>query len=524
MKGSVRVGAGVAATLLAAAAGAVYLRPMAVLDVALRAKLWSSGARGGWVRVDGEEIFYLRAPAKGRPQTVPLLLIHGLGARSLDWAALIPGLQAAGHDVIVVDLPGYGRSAKPEHAGYTIAEQERAVVGVLRELGIAVADVAGWSMGGWIAMKIAADHPERVRRLVLFDSAGVDFELPYEPSIFTPKDVDGVQRLVARLTPQARRMPRFVAKDLLRRARPTRWVMRRSVDAMLGGRDLMQHRLREIGQPTLVFWGEEDQLIPIEAGERIAEGIPNASLVRLPGCGHLAPTEGAALILPRMTRFSAGDELGPGRDLPLKGLRLGQAHVAQNAATQGQRHIGRGLRLIVKGGDAGEEGRSGLRHAQHVVQVDAIEGRLAQAQDERTPLFEADVGCPVHKAGREAGADGRKRAHGARQHNHGGGRIAARGDVGPDVGVCVQQHLGGGVTEKTLHQVGPARQVELFGLHAECAVREHQIDVLNARIGIEQGEHGAGEDGAAGAGDGERDRPWSGTVSHGFQACWPRTR
>ncbi len=303
LKGSVRVGAGVAATLLAAAAGLVYMRPMSVLDLALRAKLWRSGARGAWVLVDGVKIFYLRAPAVGGSHGVPLLLIHGLGARSLDWAALIPGLQAAGHEVIVVDLPGYGRSDKPEHVGYTIAEQERAVVGVLRELGIAVADVAGWSMGGWIAMKIAADHPERVRRLVLFDSAGMDFELEYEPSVFTPRDVDGVQRLLARLTPQARRMPRFVAKDLLRRTASTRWVMRRSVDAMLGGRDLMQFRLGEIRQPTLVFWGEDDRLIPIEAGERIVAGIEGASLVRLPGCGHLAPTECAAKIIPALTRF-----------------------------------------------------------------------------------------------------------------------------------------------------------------------------------------------------------------------------
>ena len=295
-----------AATLLTVAAGMVYLRPMSVIDLALRIKLWGGGARGAWAVVDGVKVFYLRAPAKGEARGVPLLLIHGLGARSLDWAALIPGLQAAGHEVILVDLPGYGRSEKPDHAGYTIAEQERAVVGVLRELGIGVADVAGWSMGGWIAMKIAADQPERVRRLVLFDSAGMDFEMPYEPSVFTPKDVDGVQRLMARLTPQAQKMPRFVAKDLLRRARPTRWVMRRSVDSMLSGRDLMQYRLGEIRQPTLVFWGEEDQLIPIEAGERIAAGIKGASLVRLPGCGHLAPTECAANILPVMTHFLEG--------------------------------------------------------------------------------------------------------------------------------------------------------------------------------------------------------------------------
>lgn len=299
-----KVGAGAAATLLAAAAGMVYLRPMSVLDLLLRGKLWQSGARGGWVEVDGMELFYLRAPAKGESRhAVPLLLIHGLGARSLDWAALIPGLQEAGHEVIIVDLPGYGRSAKPEHAGYTIAEQERAVVGVLRQLGIGLADVAGWSMGGWIAMKIAADHPERVRRLVLFDSAGMDFELPYDPSVFTPKDVPGVERLLARLTPNARRMPRFVIKDLLRRTRPTRWVMRRSVDSMLSGRDLMQYRLEEVRQPTMIFWGEEDRLIPIEAGERIAAGIAGSVLVRLPGCGHLAPTECATQILPQMTRF-----------------------------------------------------------------------------------------------------------------------------------------------------------------------------------------------------------------------------
>ncbi len=289
--------------MLAGVAGMISLRPMSIVTTALRGKLWWYGARGGFVLVGGVWLHYLRAPAKGRASAVPLLLIHGLGARSLDWTPVIPGLQAAGHEVYAVDLPGYGLSERPDAEGYSIGRLAGSVLGLMDALGLERVDVAGWSMGGWVAMKVASDRPERVRRLVLIDSAGLEFDVPYEPSIFAPTDVAGVRRLLARLTPKKVDLPGFVARDVLRRMRANGCVLRRNLEEMLGGADLMEQRLSAIDAPTMVLWGEQDELIPLEVGERIAVGIAGAEMVRVPGCGHLAPMEQPAEILTRMTEF-----------------------------------------------------------------------------------------------------------------------------------------------------------------------------------------------------------------------------
>jgi len=60
---------------------------------------------------------------------------------------------------------------------------------------------------------------------------------------------------------------------------------------MTSGRDLLDFRLHDIRQPTLVVWGAEDELIPLSVGKKIQEGIPDSSLAVIDGCGHLAPLE-----------------------------------------------------------------------------------------------------------------------------------------------------------------------------------------------------------------------------------------
>ncbi len=146
-------------------------------------------------------------------------------------------------------------------------------------------------MGGWVAMKLTLDHPELVDRLVVYDSAGVYFEAADDADLFTPQDVAGVSKLMAVLSPRPLKLPGFVARDVLQRNRGMAWVIRRSVAAMMDGRDLLDFKLQGISRPTLVVWGSRDDLIPLAAGERIHRGIPDSSIDVLEGCGHLAPAE-----------------------------------------------------------------------------------------------------------------------------------------------------------------------------------------------------------------------------------------
>ena len=85
-----------------------------------------------------------------------------------------------------LDLLGYGRSAQPRDAGYSISHQAAMVEGFLDSQHLQQVDLAGWSMGGWIAMQVALQQPERIRRLVLLDSAGLRFKLGFDPALFQP--------------------------------------------------------------------------------------------------------------------------------------------------------------------------------------------------------------------------------------------------------------------------------------------------------------------------------------------------
>ena len=279
------------ALMLIAGVVVVHRAPLWVADQKVRFSLWRSGVQSKYVGVDGNRIHYFEAMPRGGTEGVPLVLLHGLGAHGEDWGPLIPGLAAVGFHVYVPDLLGFGRSDRPD-VSYSISMQEKLVADFMRAVHIQPADIAGWSMGGWVAMKLAVDDPVMVDRLVLFDAAGIYFPAYTQlETIFDVRDVAGVHRLFALMTPDARPLPDFVARDLVRRIRKNYWVISRSMSAMTTGRDLMDFRLAVIRQPTLVVWGNRDALIPLSSGEKIHQGIRGSSLLVLNGCDHLAPAQ-----------------------------------------------------------------------------------------------------------------------------------------------------------------------------------------------------------------------------------------
>jgi pimeloyl-ACP methyl ester carboxylesterase len=268
----------------------MYLKPLWVADQEVRFKLWREGVESKYVEAGGYKIHYLEArPSKGEAGT-PLLLVHGLGARAEDWSAMIPALAAKGFHVYALDLPGYGRSEQPD-VSYSIGMEEAAVTEFMKAVGLTRADVGGWSMGGWIAMKLALDHPEMVDRLVVYDSAGIYFPPTFGPDLFVPADAAGVQRLVTILSPHPRQVPDFVTKALVRKFAETGWVINRSMAEMTNGKDLLDFRLHGMQRPTLIVWGSKDDLIPLGVGRKMHDLIPGSTLNIVEDCGHLAPLE-----------------------------------------------------------------------------------------------------------------------------------------------------------------------------------------------------------------------------------------
>jgi len=289
---------------VAAGAATFYWQPLWVNDEIIRYHLWRADVESRYLEANGYQIHYFEAKPPERffkPNTTeeegkPLVLIHGLGSRGEDWSGMIPGLAAAGFHVYVPDLLGYGRSPKP-NVDYSVSLQEKTVMDFMDALGLEDSDVGGWSMGGWVALKLTIDHPEMVDRVVVFDSAGIYFPARFEASLFVPTDSEGLARLSAMLTPKPKPLPAFVARAAVSRLQQNGWVIERSVASMEAGKDMLDFRLPEIHKPALIVWGGSDYLIPPAVGEQMHRLIAGSSLLVISGCGHLAPGECARPVL-----------------------------------------------------------------------------------------------------------------------------------------------------------------------------------------------------------------------------------
>jgi pimeloyl-ACP methyl ester carboxylesterase len=295
----------VLAVLVCAVGAAFYWNPLWFYDQQIRYHLWRANVRSEYVTVDGSRIHYFEAIPSDGSAGKPLLLIHGLGSRGEDWSPLIPSLAAAGFHVYAPDLLGFGRSAKPAQC-CSIHTEEQLVSHFILATNLAIdplthqpapIDIAGWSMGGWVAAKLAIDEPAWIDRLILYDSAGLDYHPTFPRNAFVPTDTAGIERLVALITTKPQPMPPFVARASLRKIARNGSIVQHTLDEMESGRDLLDTQLAEIRQPTLIVWGADDKLIPISVGQTMHRGIPGSSFDSVPGCGHLAPADCAQPVL-----------------------------------------------------------------------------------------------------------------------------------------------------------------------------------------------------------------------------------
>jgi pimeloyl-ACP methyl ester carboxylesterase len=275
-----------ASVLVLAAAGAfgfAYAEPVAVYEgwAALRLRL--SGVDSRYVQAGRYRLHYLEAGSG-----TPVLLVHGLASSATqDWGRLVGPLGRRFH-VYAPDLPGFGDSERPPDADYSIPMQVEAVRSFMAAVGVARARVAGLSMGGWIACRLAGSHPDMVERLVAVDAAGMRPTGPNIPAeVLLPRDEEGVRRLVAAVRLKAPAPPSFVARDILSRRLREEWIVRRALLSMAAGRDWLDGTLGRADMPVLVVWGRQDALIPVSYAGLLAAEFPRAEVSLLDGCGHV---------------------------------------------------------------------------------------------------------------------------------------------------------------------------------------------------------------------------------------------
>ena len=204
----------------------------------------------------------------------PLVCVHGLAGSSRWWGP-VAGRLATTHEVHLVDLPGHGglgrrarRIPLSAAADWLLAWAEAA--------GLERFDLAGHSMGAAIAVRVAAEQPERVRRLALVAPAGLHLR---------PLAGHGLP-LAFTLRRSGPRLLWLLGRDAAR-AGP-RTLVRATLEVAA---DDVRAELRRVAAPTLVLCGERDALVPPAVGEVVREALPDAELVVLTGAAHVPMLE-----------------------------------------------------------------------------------------------------------------------------------------------------------------------------------------------------------------------------------------
>jgi len=218
------------------------------------------------------------------------VLIHGFGGHTYTFRYLIPEL-AKDHRVVAVDLKGFGYSGRPKKSDYSLTEQARLVMRLMDALSIDRASIVGHSMGGEVAMRMAASWPERVERVVLAASVSGD-RIPTLP--VTPL-IKPFLWLFARIFGRRifRRQfydPRKATKEALEAyRRPLR--IKGTGDAIY---QLLRDGQREkrvdhgrIKQPVLILWASHERILPRWVLSRLRKQFPRAEVITIDRAGHL---------------------------------------------------------------------------------------------------------------------------------------------------------------------------------------------------------------------------------------------
>ncbi|HSN89129.1 MAG TPA: alpha/beta hydrolase [Thermoanaerobaculia bacterium] len=244
------------------------------------------GAERAALRVGPVRLIYYRL---GPESAEPWVLLHGLGAVAATWAPILTALRGNCR-LLVPELSALGGTVCPGD-GLAIRPGAKVIARLLeREFAGRPATVAGISLGGWMAVRLALERPDLVSRLVLIDAGGFrDQDWDTIQELVTIEDLEGVDRLYPALFVKVPWMMRISRSGFLKAY--TSSAVKGTL-AQLAEEDTYDaDDLARLPMPTALIWGERDGLFNLETARAMAAALPDPYLTVLPDCGHAVHVE-----------------------------------------------------------------------------------------------------------------------------------------------------------------------------------------------------------------------------------------
>ena len=252
-----------------------------------------------YATVDGVKVHYNEAGSGA-----PVVMLHGGGPGASGWSnfGTNVGPLSERFRVILMDLPGFGKSDPVVVTGPRAAYNARIVSGLLKQLEIPKAHLIGNSLGGATSARTAIDFPDQVDKLVLMGAAGggVSYFVPQPPEgikllneVFNNPTREGMERMIRVFVYDSS----FLTPELLEQRfratveNPAHLEARKKSTA--GVEDLSAD-LAKIKAKTLLIWGRDDRFVPLDHGLSALWRIPDAQLHVYSKCGHWAQYEKSA--------------------------------------------------------------------------------------------------------------------------------------------------------------------------------------------------------------------------------------
>ncbi|MFX3622890.1 MAG: alpha/beta fold hydrolase [Ectobacillus sp.] len=244
------------------------------------------------------------------------VLIHGFLSSTFSYRRLIPLLERHG-TVLALDLPPFGKSEKSPHFTYSYHNMANIVIRLVEYLNLTDIILVGHSMGGQISLYVNRLRPDLINKTVLLCSSGYlsKAALPLICSSYLPFFSLYLKNWLARKGVLNNLLNVVHDRDLIDEEMMQGYAapfyddrIFQALTRMIRDRegDLRSPELREIQTPTLLIWGEEDQVVPIHVGRRLHQDLANSRFISYEKTGHLLPEEKPQHVYENIMEFAQG--------------------------------------------------------------------------------------------------------------------------------------------------------------------------------------------------------------------------